>query len=198
MSDPDAGADRDRADMERLVRGHEAALDDLMARHAGRLRGCLLRLLRNESDAEDLAQESFVRVYRHRHRFDPNQGFRTWLYAIAMNLVRDRFRWRTRHPETSLETPGSTAGASAPADTLPDPARQPGERALARERSEAVQAALAALPEDLRIPLVLAEFEEQSHADIGTLLGCSAKAVEMRLYRARRELRHRLERWLES
>lgn len=197
---PDPGRDLDRADMLRLAGGRESALDDLMARHGGRLHGCLRRLLQNEAEAEDVAQETFVRVFEHRDRFDPERSFQTWLYAIAMNLVRDRFRWRSRHPESPLDAPASPGAEepSSPASRLPDPARSPGESALAAERSAAVRTAVAGLPEDLRVPLVLAEFEERSQAEIGVILGCSAKAVEMKLYRARQHLRRQLAKWLES
>jgi len=90
--------DLDAADMERLAAGHDAALDGLMERHGERLFHYLIRLLQNENDAADAAQESFVRIYQHRSRFDTRQKFATWLYAIASNLARDRLRWRFRHP----------------------------------------------------------------------------------------------------
>lgn len=192
----------DRADMERLVQGHDSALDHLMARHAPRLHAYLLRLLQNESDAEDLAQETFVRVYEHRDRFDPRRPLATWLYAIATNLVRDRFRWRSRHPEAPLDAPASGRAnsegepARGLAEILPDPTPDPTRSAVAGERARAVREAVAELPEDLRTPLILAEFEERSHQEIGAILECSAKAVEMRLYRARQRLRELLARWL--
>lgn len=196
MSDP--GADQDRGDMARLADGDATALDDLMSRHAGRLQACLFRLLQNAEDAEDLAQETFVRVYEHRDRFDRQRDFRTWLYTIGMNLVRDRFRWRHRHPESPLDPPEAGGDSSGPVRQLPDPRQSPAEDTLAEERAKAVRAALSELPEDLRLPLVLAEFEEESHARIGRILGCTAKAVEMKLYRARNLLRGRLTRWLDA
>ncbi len=193
----DAEAALDRADMTRLQDGEEGALDALMHRHAGRLHGYLVRLLQNQADAEDLAQEAFARVYEHRARFDPRHLFTTWLYTIAMNLVRDRYRWRSRHPESSLdEEPGPAA--VAPPTVRPDRSAppNPADQALAVERSVAVRQAVAGLPEELRAPLILAEFEERNHAEIAAMLGCTAKAVEMRLYRARQELRRQLTRWL--
>ena len=84
----------DRADMAQLASGHDAALNDLMERHAGKLFNYLIRCLQNEEDAADAAQESFVRVYQNRAIFDPNQRFSTWLYVIATNLVKDRYRHR--------------------------------------------------------------------------------------------------------
>lgn len=202
MSDPEA--DRDRADMKRLAEGHDRALDDLMARHAPRLHAYLNRLLQNDSDAEDLAQETFVRVHEHRDRFDPRHEFTTWLYTIATNLVRDRYRWRSRHPESPLDAPAhpgphGTAAHEARglAEVLPDRRPDPSSQALQHERAEAVRNAIAQLPEDLRLPLLLAEFEERSHQEIAVILECTAKAVEMRLYRARKSLRDLLARWLD-
>lgn len=195
----DAEAALDRADMERLVAGRETALNDLMERHGGRLFAYLTRLLQDEGEAEDLAQETFVRIYEHRCQFDPSASFRSWMYAIAGNLARDRFRWRVRHPEASLESMDSLPSGPSVQATAPDfidRSTGPDAATLASERAAAVRQAVASLPPDLRIPLLLAEFEERSHAEIATILECSPKAVEMRLYRARHQLRQSLDRWL--
>ena len=197
MSDDLSHDDLDKADMRRLASGHESALNDLMERHAGKLFSYLIRCLRNEEDAADAAQESFVRVYQHRARFDPAQRFSTWLYAIATNLVKDRYRYRTRHPQVSLDTENDLTGDSF-RESLPEHAPSPSDRLQADERADAVRRAVAALPDDLRIPLILAEYEERSHGEIGAILGCTAKAVELRIYRARQRLRESLGAYLES
>ena len=194
MTAPDT-AEQDRSDMTALVAGHGAALNDLMARHGERLFHYLIRQLQNEEDAADLAQETFARVYQHRARFDGRQKFSTWLYTIATNLVRDRFRWRARHPQVSLDAEDAVTGHSlrermAGKDALPDESLQ------AAERSEQVRRAVVALPEELRTPLILAEYEERSQSEIADILDCSVKAVEMRLYRARQSLRAELEQWM--
>src|SRR5258708_6167773 len=80
------GDERDRQDMERLCAGHDAALNDLMERHGTRLFHYLIRQLQDESEAEDFAQETFVRVFQNRQKFDPQYRFSTWLYTIATNL----------------------------------------------------------------------------------------------------------------
>ncbi len=183
--------------MARLAAGHDAALNAVMARHAEKLFHYLLRSLQDEGDAADLAQETFVRVYQHRSKFDHRQKFSTWLYAIAGNLVRDRFRWRARHPQVSLETESAKRGSGFH-EVLPENRLSPRETLEAEERSAAVRRAVAALPEELRLPLILAEYEERSQAEIGQILNCSVKAVEMRLYRARQQLRLALGRLLEG
>jgi len=178
----------DVQDMSRLTAGHEAALNSLMERHAGKLFNYLVRCLQNEDDAADAAQETFVKVYQHRARFDPDQRFSTWLYSIAANLVKDRYRWRSRHPQVSLDAENDATGDSF-RDSLPGNDPLPHERVQTAERSETIRRAVTALPEELRQPLILAEYEERSHAEIGSILGCSAKAVETRIYRARQQLR---------
>jgi RNA polymerase sigma-70 factor (ECF subfamily) len=179
---------QDAEDMARLAAGHDASLNDLMERHAERLFHYLLRSLQNEAEADDLAQETFVKVYQSREKFDPALRFSTWLYAIASNLVRDRYRWRSRHPQVSIEaeTDGNVVGLK---DTLPDRGPRPDQTAQALERAEVVRNAVAKLPEELRQPLILAVYEELPQAEIAAILGCSVKAVETRIYRARQQLR---------
>ena len=180
--------EQDVQDMSRLAAGHDAALNELMERHAEKLFHYLVRSLQNEEDAADLAQETFVKVYQSRTRFDRSQKFSTWLYAIASNLVRDRFRWRSRHPQVSLDAESDVTGDSF-RNNLPGRDPTPSDGLQRAERADAVRRAVAALPEELRQPLILAEYEERSHAEIGEILGCSAKAVETRIYRARQQLR---------
>ena len=180
--------ERDREDMLRLASGHDAALNELMQRHGEKLFHYLIRCLQNEEDAADAAQETFVRVYQNCARFNPNQRFSTWLYAIASNLVKDRYRYRTRHPQVSLDAENE-ATRNDFRETLSEQKPSPSETAQAEERAEAVRRAVAALPEELRTPLILAEYEDRSQAEIGEILGCTAKAVETRIYRARQQLR---------
>ena len=183
--------ERDRADMQRLASGHEAALNDLMERHGPKLFNYLIRCLQNEEDAADVAQEAFVRLYQNRAKFDANQRFSTWLYAIATNLVKDRYRYRTRHPQISLDAENESTGSDF-RESLPEHGPTPSDTLAAEERAEMVRRAVAALPEELRVPLLLSEYEELSHAEIGVVLGCSPKAVETRIYRARKQLRNKL------
>ena len=183
--------EQDAQDMRRLAAGQDAALNELMERHAQKVFHYLLRSLQNEDDAADLAQETFVRVYQNRARFDSRQKFTTWLYAIAGNLVRDRFRWRSRHPQVSLDG-GQPENGMSLKESLPDHAAGPDEALQSTERAEAVKKAVAALPSELREPLILAVYQGLSQAEIGKILKCSPKAVETRIYRARNSLRERL------
>lgn len=188
---PSVGDEQDGLDMTRLAAGHGAALNDLMERHAEKLFHYLARALQNNDDAADLAQETFVRVYQNRRKFDHRKKFSTWLYAIASNLVRDRYRWRNRHPKVSLDAVNEATGNDF-VESLPDQEALPSDTLQAEERAETVRRAVAALPEQLRMPLILSTYEEKSHAEIGEILRCSAKAVEVRIYRARLQLRESL------
>jgi RNA polymerase sigma-70 factor (ECF subfamily) len=195
MSDPGIDDAHDRADMERLMAGHDAALNDLMDRHATPLFHFLCRMLGNENDANDLAQETFVRVFRARASFRSGEKFSTWLYTIAANLARNHFRWRSRHPEVSLEAEAPGTGQT-PGGVILAGDRAPNEQVLAAERAGAVRAAVGRLPEDLREAIVLCEWEERSVAEAAAILETTPKAVESRLYRARQILRERLKSWL--
>jgi RNA polymerase sigma factor (sigma-70 family) len=177
---------QDTDDMLALQRGDDQALDRLMLRWQVPLRGFLFRHTQNDFDAHDLAQETFVRVYQHRARFRPEARFSTWLFQIALNLARDRARRLVRRPTASLDE------APEPIDT----GALPRDSSELDERAEAVRKAIAALPEDMRAAVVLFEYEEKSHAEIGEIVGASAKAVETRIYRARQLLKKSLTRWL--
>jgi len=191
MSEP-GPEPNDAADMQQLVNGHDAALNSLMERHGERLFHYLVRHLQNEEDAAEIAQEAFVRVYQHRAKFDARQKFSTWLYTIATNLARDRLKWRARHPQVSLNQPVGE-GNHELGDALPDAKPRPDDALAASERTQAVRDAIAALPEDLRAALVLSEYELLANAEVAQVLGCSVKAVESRIYRAKQRLRELLQ-----
>jgi RNA polymerase sigma-70 factor (ECF subfamily) len=184
----------DGADMQRLAGGHDAALNDLMARHARPIFQFLCRMLGSEDDANDLAQETFVRVYQHRASFKPGARFTTWLYTIAGNLARNHHRWRSRHPQVSLDAP-SGASESSLGEVLPSPQASPGESVEAAERAAAVRAAVDSLPEDMRASVILCEWEDMSMAEAAAVLQTTPKAIDSYLYRARKILRQRLRAW---
>ena len=192
INDP---TESDRADMLGLAAGHDASLNHLMERHGVRLYNYLLRSLQNEDDAADLTQETFVRIYQNRTKFDPDRKFSTWLYAIASNLVRMQFRSHARHPHVSLDAAQPATGTDF-LEINSEDSPNPGESLETTETADAVRQAVAGLPEELRTPLILSEYEELSHSEIGTILHCTPKAVETRLYRARKQLRSTLSRFL--
>jgi RNA polymerase sigma factor (sigma-70 family) len=187
MSPPDSEADIEA--MRRLRDGDDLALNEIMERWTPRISSYLSRYLGNESDALDLTQETFVGVYRSRLNYKPTSRFSTWLFGIAANQARQRLRWRTRHPEVALEFEQITYPSLI---TNRNAARE----MEMSEQALAVRAAVMALPDDLRDAVVLSEYEDLSHAEIGEIVKCSPKAVETRLYRARKQLREALSKWL--
>jgi RNA polymerase sigma-70 factor (ECF subfamily) len=181
----DAAHESDEDAMLALQRGEDLALNRLMTRWQVPLRAFLFRSTHDEQDALDLAQETFVRIYRHRARYRRGARFSTWMFQIALNLARDHARRRTRRPTTTLET--------APEPTTD---RHGGHAVTDAEAAAAVRAALAQLPDELREAVLLSEFEDLSHAEIAEIADCTPKAVETRLYRAREKLRVLLARYL--
>lgn len=183
----------DEALMSALAADDLPALDALMLRWQTPLRAFLFRHLHNEADALDLAQETFVRLFRHRDRYRSGARFSTWMFQIAINLARDHARKQQRRRTDSLEAapPAAIAAFAAPGPA-PDAATRRAEEVAA------VRSAIADLPEELREVLVLFEYEDKTHAEIADIVGVSSKGVETRLYRARDKLRATLSRWLKS
>ncbi len=178
-----------------LVTGKESALNSIMDRHAGPLFGFLYRFVRDEDAAQDLAQETFVRVFQNRSQFDSDHLFSTWLFTIGANLARNHLRSKSRRPEDSLEAKPDDDGLSF-GDTLVAPGDTPEVHAQRMEQQKAVRDAVAALPDDLREAVLLCELEERSISEAACILSTTGKAVESRLYRARLKLRLCLAKWL--
>lgn len=182
---PDPSGDADDACMARLAAGQDRALDDLMGRWSAKLISFLARLTGNHATACDLAQETFVRLYLSRGRFRACGTFGSFLFQIAANQAKNHTRWRHRHPEVSMDD-------EFLAEMTDEKHVAPDRVAEASETETAVRSAVLALPEDLRQPLVLSVYEGRDQEEIAAILGCTRKAVEMRIYRARQILRERL------
>lgn len=184
----------DRSDMARLASGDEEAMHPLMRRHSKRLRRYLMKIVKHSADATELVQETFVRISRHRADFDQQTSFSTWLYTIAFHLAIDLLRWRSRHAAHVSLSSIDNGQADGTAKELIDSSPTPSEQLEAKECANALEGALANLPEKLRLPLRLAALEDSFQAEIAAQLGCSSKAVEMRIYHARQRLRAELQR----
>ena len=175
--------------MRRLQAGEAAALAPLMQRWEGPVKRFIFRIVGSTAEAEDLAQEVFVRVFTKRATYRPAAKFSTWCFSIAANQTKNRLRWWRRRPTLSLnawtEAGGETADESRAGASA-------AHEAVRHEQIAAVQLAVTALPLDLRTALVLFAYEDQSVTDIAAALGCTPKAVENRLYRARLRLKEQL------
>lgn len=185
----------DHSDMTRLAGGDDLALNRLMDRHAASVLRFLNQMVRNPDDAQELAQETFARVYRARTKFRHDARFTPWLFTIAANLARNHLRWKSRHPALSLElesgAPGQTIG-----DTLPALGNNPQQAAASAEKISAVQQAIATLPTRMREAILLCTWEDLPVTDAARALSTTPKAIESLLYRARHLLRERLQQWL--
>lgn len=173
-----------------LQRGEDRALSELMVRHREPLFRFLVRYTRNETVARDLAQETFVRAYFHIRDFTPKAKFVTWLFRIGINLCRDHARSKHAHRAFWHDPfPGREGSAGwEPADRGP----RPDAHAADAERLTLARQAVDALPHDLKVALILAVIEERSQKEVAAMLGITPKAVETRIYRARRLLNDRL------
>lgn len=189
----DAGAISDEALMEALQRGDDHALATLMHRWELGVKAFLLRLGVPSADVDDVAQEAFVRLYEKRANYRVGAAFKPWLLTLAGNLGRNKRRWRFRRREDSIEGMDATQpGGFDPVDSSARPASDLAEKAnLARD----VRKAVNELPDNLRQAVLCVELEDLSYNEAAQVMGCTAKAVETRLYRAKQLLRSAIQGW---
>jgi RNA polymerase sigma-70 factor (ECF subfamily) len=174
--------------------GDEGAFEQLVERHQRLVVGTVGRMLGSGSDAEDIAQQVFVRVWKNAKRYEPRAKFTTWLLKITRNLVFNELRRRSRHPQVALQS-------EADEEERPlkdEQAVPPDASLLEHELQQAVDAAIANLPENQRMAVILRRYEELSYEEIAEALDQSVSAVKSLLFRARTELRINLQRYLSS
>jgi len=183
----ETGGPSDEELMAALQAGQDASLALLMERWELGVKAFLLRLGVPVSDVEDVAQEAFVRLYEKRASYRAGAPFKPWLLTLAGNLGRNRLRWRFRRREDSIQAMDETQpGGFQQADPSSHPASVLAEKS---NLVQSVRSAVEALPANLREAVVCVELEELSYNEAAQIMGCSAKAVETRLYRARQLLR---------
>ena len=178
--------------MELVGAGDTAAFEQLVERHQRLVIGTVGRMLGTNSDAEDIAQQVFVRVWRNAKRYVPRAKFTTWLLKITRNLVFNELRRRSRHPQVPLH--GESEAEERPLKD--EHAAAPDAALLDEELQKAVDAAIAQLPETQRMAVILRRYEELSYEEIAESLDESVSAVKSLLFRARTELRTTLARYL--
>ena len=174
--------------------GDTNAFEQLVERHQRLVIGTVTRMLGNNSDAEDIAQQVFVRVWKSAKRYIPRAKFTTWLLKITRNLVFNELRRRSRHAQVSLQS--ETNEEERP--IRDDHATAPDASLLEQELQKAIDAAIANLPETQRLAVILRRYEELSYEEIAETLDQSVSAVKSLLFRARTELRQSLQRYLSS
>ena len=169
------------------------AFEELVGAYQRRLVGIMHHLVGNVEEAEDLAQEVFLRVYRARKKYRARCKFSTWLFTIANNLALNALRSRQRKPVVPLNVRDSGPLGPRPAEQLVrDRAAQPAQHVQQRELAGIVQLALAGLNERQRMAVVLNKFEDMSYEEIAEVMRLTPKAVKSLLSRARSNLREAL------
>jgi RNA polymerase sigma-70 factor, ECF subfamily len=166
--------------------GDTEAFGIFVRRHQTRVYRLAAHILRSPSEAEDVAQEAFVRAYNGLERFDGRSEPFTWLYRITVNLSLNAIR--ARKARRKISAPDETRIEGEVAETRPllsDPSRRAGDRAMA----EALAEALDQLSETLRTTLILVALDGMSHAETGAVLGCPEGTVAWRVHEARKKLR---------
>jgi RNA polymerase sigma-70 factor (ECF subfamily) len=182
-----ANSDPDVALMLRVQRDDVAAFEALVARHKAGVQQQLQLMVADRDEAEDLAQEVFLRVYRHRKNYQPTAKFVTWLFHIVRNVGRNALRSRRRRPVLPF---GATAPLAERAGPLPDLRGEAPSRPLERgELRQMVRIAMQSLHCRQRHALFLQQFEDRSYNEIADQLALTPKAAKSLLYRARNQMR---------
>ncbi len=190
--------DPDAALMLRVKQGDLSAFEALVDKYKQPVINLICRTLRDPTEAEDLAQNVFVQVYKSAHRYRVSAKFSTWFYTIARNLCLNEIRRRSRHPADSLD--------SVPAEQDDQPARQfedlksvsAPDQLLHDELTSKVEQAIMDLPEAQRTALLLCREDELSYDEIAGILGCSLSATKSLIHRARETLKLKLKPYLRS
>ena len=181
--------------IERLKRGEAAAFEEWVADRSGEIYGLLCRLTENSEEARDLTQETFLRAFQSIDRFRGEADLRTWIYRIAINQARNRWRWwRRRRRDSTVSLDSAQWQTNQPLiATLIEASENPEQQALAHEREVALRAALQKLGVSYRETVILRDIEGFTYEEIAATLGINVGTVKSRLARGRHELRRRLE-----
>jgi len=188
----------ERSDVELMLAaraGDDGAFGDLVDRHRNAVVNLTYRYLGNRADADDLAQEVFLKVYRARKRYEPRAKFTTWLYRVAVNACLNEVRNRKHRPTHAAISLAGETGAALP----PDPGcENPAAAAERMELRRQVRLALDELPERQRLALLLNKFHGQSYEELAQSFELTIPAVKSLLVRARENVRRRIEPYLKA
>ncbi|MGC1482039.1 MAG: sigma-70 family RNA polymerase sigma factor [Chthoniobacterales bacterium] len=185
MSESTPEDEADFALMVRVKAGDAGAFRELVERHQNRVVGTVAKMLGNDRDAEDVAQQVFVRVWKSAGRYEPRAKFTTWLMTITRNLVFNEVRRRDRARMISMDEEAKSSGREMADARM----RTASQEALNDELREAVDAAIRALPEAQRMAVVLRRYEGMPYDEIAKVLETTVPAVKSLLFRARADLK---------
>jgi RNA polymerase sigma-70 factor (ECF subfamily) len=190
--------DPDAALMLRVKRGDMKAFEELADKYKQPIVNMMYRMLRDMDEAEDLAQNVFIRVYQSASRYEVSAKFSTWIFTIARRLCLNEIRRRGRHPAESLDSSQSDLDDQAPRQFEDVKTFSPPEAYLQGELAQKIEEALAQLPDKQRLAIVLCRQDELSYEEIARALGCSVSATKSLIHRGRETLKERLKPYLRS
>jgi RNA polymerase sigma-70 factor (ECF subfamily) len=190
--------DPDAALMLRVKRGDDAAFAELVDKYKQPVMNIAFRILRDATEAEDLAQNVFVQAYKSADRYRATARFSTWLFTITRNLCLNEIRRRSRHPADSIEAAGAETADQPPRQFEDAKASLPAEEMLRGELEQKIEQALADLPEIQRTAIVLCRRDELSYEDIAVIIGCSLSATKSLIHRGRETLKQKLKPYLRT
>ena len=177
-----------------VQRAEMHAFEMIVNRYKSRLYNCVYRMVNNAENAEDLVQETFLRVYKNRHNYQATSNFSTWIYTIALNLARSELRKRKRRQFFSLNS-STYQDSNTEGFDLPDPSSGPFEHLEQSELGRTIQKAIDLLPIKYRTVIVLRDVQELSYEQISHILDCPTGTVKSRVNRARLRLQALLRQW---
>ena len=193
-----ANPDPDAVLMLRVKRGDRAAFAELVEKYKQPVMNLVYRTLHDETEAEDLAQNVFLQVYKSARRYESRARFSTWLFTIARNLCLNEIRRRSRHPADSIEE-SHAEHEDQPRQQFEDKSSvAPPEKLLHGELAQKIEEALAELPENQRTAILLCRQEELSYEEIARVLGCSLSATKSLIHRGRETLKEKLKPYLRT
>ncbi|MCD6506476.1 sigma-70 family RNA polymerase sigma factor [Candidatus Poribacteria bacterium] len=178
--------------MLRCKNGDVNAFELLVSRYQDAVMNFIYHTIGDYHRAEDLCQETFIKVFKNARGYRSKNRFKSWLFKIAANLCRNELRYRRRHPSDSLERIIESEGN---ADIFVDTSPMPDELFERKERAMLVKRAIQSLPENQRLAIVMREYESLRYDEIAYALGCSVGAVKSIIHRARQNLRKILVRY---
>jgi RNA polymerase sigma-70 factor (ECF subfamily) len=190
--------DPDAALMLRVKQGDTAAFTALVEKYKQPVMNLAWRTLRDETEAEDLAQNVFVQAWKSADRYQATAKFSTWLFTIARNLCFNEIRRRVRHPAESLDQTRDDSEEQPLHQVVDKRIAAAPDEMLRGELEAKVDEALTALPENQRTALLLCRQEEMSYEEIAEVLGCSLSATKSLIHRARETIKARLKPYLHS
>ena len=193
-----ANLDLDAALMLRVKQGDAAAFTELVEKYKQPVINMAWRTLRDQTEAEDLAQNVFVQVYKSAERYRATAKFSTWLFTITRNLCLNEIRRRSRHPAESLDQTYSESDDQPVHQVEEKRVVSPPDQLLQGELEEKILEVLAGLPENQRTALLLCRQEELSYEEMAEVLECSLSATKSLIHRARETLKSQLKPYLQT